>query len=456
MPYLKSSLPTIALIGRTNVGKSTLFNRLTEKQLTLVSSLPGTTRDRRFGECSWNEKTFNLIDTAGLDVQGEKEIDKQAVAMAKKSITEADMILFVVDGRVGILPQDREYAKTILKAKKPVVVAVNKIDSQKQMNGLAEFYQLGFKNIEAVSAKSGSGTGELLDMILNFLPKKAPEIQTEVEQPAEIKIAIVGKPNVGKSSLFNQIAGEYKSIVSDIPHTTRDSQDVSLYYSPKNQEEQTTPYLLTFIDTAGIIKSRKINDRLKKISIEQSFKSIERSDLVILLVDASEPITMQDKNLGSEIVERNRSLIFVVNKWDKLIDKTTSSDKKYAQFLYGHFPFLTWAPIVFTSAKTGAKANRLLDLVCDVYSRQHQKIEQAQLNELLQYILKKKRPPRTQNKKPPYIFKMKQTSMTPLTFEVVASEADQINYVYRRYIQNELRKRFGYDGCGIKIILTEK
>jgi GTP-binding protein len=456
MPYLKSSLPTVALIGRTNVGKSTLFNRLTEKQLTLVSAIPGTTRDRRFGECSWDEKTINLIDTAGLDVEGEKEIDKQAVEMAKKSITEADMILFVVDGRVGILPQDREYAKMILKTKKPVVVAVNKVDSQKQMHGLADFYRLGFKNIEAVSAKSGSGTGELLDLILSLLPKSSSTSVPAEETAPEIKIAIIGKPNVGKSSLFNQIAGEYKSIVSDIPHTTRDSQDVSMYYSPENQTELATPYLLTFIDTAGIIKSRKINDRLKEISIEQSFKSIERSDLVILLVDASEPITMQDKNLATEIVERNKSLIFVVNKWDKLKDKTTSSDKKYAQFLYGHFPFLTWAPIVFTSAKTGAKTNRLLDLVCDVYARQHQKIDQGQLNELLQYILKKKRPPRTLGQKPPYIFKMKQTSMAPLTFEVIAGEADQINYVYRRYLQHEIRKRFGYDGCGVKIVLTEK
>jgi GTPase len=439
--------PLVTLIGRTNVGKSTIFNRLTEKKQAIVSAIPGTTRDERFGICEWEGKMLTISDTAGLDVESDADIDKKAIAKAREAVKVADLILFVVDVRDGILPQDREYALFLKKQKKPVILVINKVDSTRQLNAANEFYQLGFDKVYSISAKTGSGTGDLLDEMYDLVADVKVKTVEIDEDKKQIKIAIIGKPNVGKSSLMNKIAGEERAIVSPVAHTTRDSQDFEIDYED---------YKLTFIDTAGIIKKRKINNTLHEQSIEQSKDSIRRADLVLLMIDADEPVTQQDKNISGEILEANKSLIFVVNKWDLLEEKYEHSDKEFITFLHKHFPYLTWAPIVFTSAKTGFKVERLIKVVTEIYENQHSLVAQEDLNDLTQFIIKKQSPRQTKGVKPPYIHTITQVGTNPLTFDVLANQAENIHFSYRRYIQNQIRKKFNYMGCGIKLVTTEK
>ncbi|MBI5077229.1 ribosome biogenesis GTPase Der [Candidatus Falkowbacteria bacterium] len=482
MTYTK--LPLVAIIGRTNVGKSTLFNRLVGDKKALTSRIAGTTRDRRFGICGWDKQQFTIVDTAGLDVSGEEEIDRLSAGQAEKSIKEADLILFVVDGKDGLLPQDNQFARIIQKSKKPTLVVVNKIDSAKHLSRAADFYQLGFKDVFAISAKTGGGTGDLLDGVLDELRRQFKNNDARIspdDAPGynSIKIAIIGKPNVGKSSLFNKLVGEERAIVSPVPHTTRDSQDMTI---ERVQNEKT--YHLTFVDTAGIIKHRKIKDELKERSIERSLTAIKKSDICLLLIDASEPITEQDKNLANEILEQNKSLIFIVNKWDLFPNKTTKSDKEYALYLHRFFPFLTWAPIIFLSAKTGAKVEphrqddsstrdgrhperaptsvgasrrveRLVRMTIEIFESERQKISQEQLNEFKRYLLRRKTPPRGSGFMSPYIRGIKQRGVSPLTFEIIADNADNLVFPYRRFIVSAIREYFKFPGCGIKLMLTE-
>lgn len=444
--------PLVTIIGRTNVGKSTIFNRLTENKKAIVSPVPGTTRDQRFGACFWQGRNILLSDTAGLDVESSEEIDIQSIQKAKEAAEKTDVILFVVDVRDGLLPQDKDYANMIKATKKPVIVVVNKVDSNSRLEEVNEFYKLGFKKVFAISAKTGAGTGDLLDEVMEEVKdipekEKAPDVSPE----NEIRIAIIGKPNVGKSSLINKIIGEDRAIVSSIPHTTRDSQDITIEY----KDDKDIKYYLTFIDTAGIIKKRKINDKLQEQSIEQSLEMIRKSNLVLLVIDAGKEITMQDKNLAREILENNKSLIFVVNKWDLVADKTTHSDKEYTQFLHKHFPYLTWAPVIFTSAKTGFKIERLIHVVTEIYHNQYKQIPQEELDEFLKYLVKKQSPKKTKGTERPFIHQIKQVGTNPLTFEIVSDQVDNIHFSYRRYIQNQLRKRYDFMGCGIKLRQSE-
>lgn len=452
MRKILQQFPLVTIIGRTNVGKSTIFNRLTDNKKALVSAIPGTTRDQRYGVCFWHGRNILLSDTAGLDVESEAEIDLLSIKKAKEAAKKSDLILFTVDVRDGLLPQDKDYAKMLKATKKPVLVIVNKVDSNRQLEAVNEFYKLGFKKVFPISAKTGAGTGDLLDEVIKQLQDVPDKIQEfTVPEENEIKIAIIGKPNVGKSSLINKIIGEERAIVSSIPHTTRDSQDIKIEYHQKNGEI----FNLTFIDTAGVIKKRKIQDKLQEQSIEQSLEMIKGSNLVLLVIDAGKNITMQDKNLAREILENNKSLIFVVNKWDLIEDKDTHSDKDYIQFLHKHFPYLTWAPIVFTSAKTGFKVDRLISVVIEIYHNLNKTINQEELNSFTKLILRKQPVRKTKGIKPPYIHKIQQVGTNPLTFEIIANEAENIHFSYRRFIQNELRKKFDFMGCGIKIKLTE-
>jgi len=396
----------------------------------------------------------------------------------------------------------------VLRAKKPAILAINKVDSFKQLHLANDFYKSGIKNIEIVSAKNGSGTGDLLDAIMRLLDLQPWADGSEDDLPPclsnDIRVAIIGKPNVGKSSLFNKIIGEERSIVSPIPHTTRDSQDVTIEYAKregkKTRKRPSTPlrsaqddktgnkelanmvekqfvnsddgdqailredsdreterqnYRLTFIDTAGLIKQRKVANKMQEISMAQSHDSMKKSDVVLLVIDATENVTQQDKHLAQEILDNNRSIIFVINKWDEVDDKDNASDQKYLEYLHRSFPFLTWAPVIFVSALTGFKVSRLIDTVIEVAESQRRKFTEADLKYFLHKIIRKKSPPRTQGKRPPYIHNIHQLPRRSLIFVITASETDQLVVPYLHFIENALREEFKLWGCGIRLILEE-
>jgi len=446
--------PLVALIGRTNVGKSTLFNRLTGKRTALVSTEAGTTRDVRFGECEWDRSTFIIADTAGLNVESVEAIDIESVKKAKETIAEADVLILVVDGREGLMPEDREYARLLRQSGKPVIVAVNKIDSKKYFLNTDEFGNLGFEDMIGISSRTGSGTGDLLDIVGQKTKSLPPReiLAPSADQP--IRISLIGRPNVGKSSLFNRIIGQERAIVSPVAHTTRESQDMELLYESKGVKHP-----LIFVDTAGLVQRRKIKSDLKEMSIDQSLQSIDNSDLVLFIIAADEEITGEDKRIASEILERGKSLIFVINKWDLVPGKTTKSDKNYTDFFYAHFPFLTWAPIIFVSAKTGHKLDRLMDTILTIEHNQHREFSEADLHRLLEKILKHRAPDKTTKDRSihgAFIHKIRQTGSHPLRFEITADHTENLGYPYVRFIKNEIRKEFDLLGTGIIMNVEER
>ncbi len=444
----------IALLGRTNVGKSTLFNKLSDERDALVSNIAGTTRDVRQGISSWNQRQMIFLDTAGLDVKSTEDIDRKAIKHAVKEAQQADLILFVVDVKDGILPQDKEFASAIKKMGKPTILVVNKVDSNRMMNDIYEFYNLGFDKLFAVSSKTGAGTGDLLDEVVKILKIRKKKVGPKPKLKNEIKIALIGKPNTGKSSLINAIVGEEKAIVSPVPHTTRDSQDFTVEYTTTEQKPK--KYNLTFVDTAGIIKRRKIANYLQKISIEQSHESLSKADLAFLLIDASQPITVQDQSLAQTVIEENKSVIILINKWDLVEEKTTYSDKNYLGYLHRFLPFLKWAPVLFISAKNGAKIDKLLAKTLEIYENSQREFTKKELQEFLLHMMKKKAPPKEIGTRPPYIYEIVQIKKAPIVFEVIARDSLNIVFPYMRFMQKTLREYFQLEGCGIKLTFTEK
>ena len=452
MRHIIEHYPLVTLVGRTNVGKSTIFNRLIGNNKALVSPIAGTTRDQRVGVCNWQNRNIQLCDTAGLDISQEADIDRKSIKKAEEMAKKAELVVLVVDVKDGLLPQDREYAQKLKKWKKKVFLVVNKVDSNKQLAEANDFYRLGFEQVFIISAKTGAGTGDLLDAITAQFTKAEMTEVTDDEKIKEIKIALIGKPNVGKSSLINKIIGEDRAIVSSVAHTTRDSQDIKIEYF----DDKENLYYLTFIDTAGIVKHRKITDKLKEQSIEQSFEMIRKADIVLLVLDGSDEVTVQDKTLAGEILDNNKSLIFVINKWDLIPEKDTHSDKKYVEFLHGHFPYLTWAPVIFTSAKTGFKIDRLVKIVLDIYHNQNLKISEESVEELLKKVLRKQLPRVARGVPIPMIDSLEQVKTNPQTFLLTAKNTASIHFSYRRFIQNQLREKYKLAGCGIKIKLEER
>ncbi len=441
----EKKLPKVALIGRTNVGKSTIFNRLTEEKNAITSPIAGTTRDRKLGECVWMGKSFIVIDTAGMDMSTEERIDREAIAKAKSTLAEADLIYFVLDVNHGILPQDNEYAKMLRAAKKPVIVIANKADGPKKLAFTNELYALGFETVIPISAVTGVGTGDLLDATLKALKKKKAKNYESFEDKL-INIAIVGKPNVGKSSLLNAIAGENRAIVSDVAGTTRDSQDFTVIIE-NNKEKK----YLNFVDTAGIRRRRKLGSRVESISVKQSFSAIDRASIVLFVIDANENIESAEKHIAEALINGYKSVIFVINKWDLVEDKDIHSDKKFLDFIGRNFPFLTWAPIAFVSAKTGLHITKLINLVLEVNDTQQKNILNKDLDKLLEFLVKKQAPRKTKGVKAPFIYTIRQKAVRPQTFEIVTSQPKNIHFSYLRFITNELRSRFGLYGVGIKL-----
>jgi len=443
--------PIVVLVGRVNVGKSTLFNTLTETKQAIVSDIAGTTRDRQYGQCLWRGQNITLVDIAGLDVEDPDLIDKQSLIQAEKAIKQADLILFVVDAKKGLLPDDKKFAQKLkIKKKKNIVLVANKADSIKLDPNLPEFYKLSLGDPIPVSAANGRGTGDLLDLIWNKLNLTEKEQKQIEEQTKKIKIALIGKPNVGKSSLFNIIAGEQRVIVSEKPHTTRDRQFMGIDYTSKLGQA----YHLEFIDTAGVRKKGKVKGKLEQLGIQQSLQSIKEADVVLLITDCSQRLSAQDKNLAKLILENHPSLIIVANKWDLILEKDIKTQQNYIKYYHATFPYLTWAPIIFISAKTGTRVPKLLELIVELIEARKTVIEQEDLDKFLRRMLKKHPPPaKARGFKPPYISEINQIGINPPTFALFVNKPGQLIFSYRRYLLNNLRREFKLTGSGIKLVV---
>lgn len=453
------NLPKIALIGRTNVGKSTLFNRLIEEYKALTSPEPGTTRDRNFGVVSWRDKEFTLIDTGGLDlgylpktklpkklvdrVSPEDFIEVNIVKQAEIAIKQADFILMITDGQVGLQPEDQTVASIIKKADKPCQLIVNKVDKLHQRNDIWEFQKLGLGDPIPVSGATGIGTGDMLDILIKKI--KFPRGRKAKEQKIDLKIAIIGKPNVGKSSLLNAILGEERVIVSPMPHTTREAQDADFLYQDK---------LFTLIDTAGIRRHAKIQQGLEKAGVNDSLLNLKRSDVALLVVETQKPLNVQDAKLAQEIVSAKCGLIIVANKWDLIDDKDVGTQNKFIKYFRDYFPSLSWAPIVFISAKSGQRVKTILDLALEIEIEREKTILDKELYKLLKTAIKKHLPGQAKGMYHPHIYSLTQVGSRPPRFELLIHPKAEVHFSYVRYLENQIRRQWGF--LGTPLIVHQK
>lgn len=439
------SLYKVAIVGRVNVGKSTLFNRLISNDKAITSHVAGTTRDRNYARCSWQDLDFSLIDTGGLERQSNDDIDRQIIEQAQIAIKEADLLIFVVDVKTGIMSTDTKLAKDFKKAKKPIILAVNKTDNNSARQYLSDFYKLNLGTPYPISAINGVGTGDLLDEVVGKLKtiKNKKRIKEAAAEEKMIRVAIVGKPNVGKSSIVNAILGQERVIVSPVAHTTRDSQDIEFDFGGQK---------MILVDTAGMRRqSKKTIDPFEKQSIEQSIQSIKKSDIAILVTDAFSKLTWQDKHLIEEARKSGAGLIILANKWDLIPDKTTDTAKKFENYYKNFFPFITWAPIIFSSATKKMRIQKILESIVAIYQEKHKYINDNALDKLLKSMVKKHKPSRGKGTKYPYIYHLKQLRTNPPVFAIKIDFKSDIHHSYLRFIENNLRYKFGFVGTPIHI-----
>lgn len=433
--------PLVAIVGRPNVGKSTLFNRIVGKRISIVNDEPGVTRDRIFYRANWQDNNFVLVDTGGLDFENQDEISVNIVKQAKIAIEMADVIVFVVDGRQGLTASDREVVEVLRKSKKKIILTVNKIDNYDE-NLKYEYYELGLGEPLLISSLHGKGVGDLLDMVVSYFPK---ELKTD-EDDDTIKIAIVGKPNAGKSSLINRLVGEERVIVSSIAGTTRDSVNIPFKYNGKK-------YAL--IDTAGMRRKSKIEDNtVERYSIIRSLDSIRNADIVLLVVDVTQEVSDQDLKIASFINEENKPSIIVLNKWD-LIEKDTNTMHKYEERLAGELAFMPYFKSVYLSALTGKRTEKLMPAIDMVLENAHRKVSAGDLNDVLQDAYMLNTPAYKKNKKL-RIFYVTQTGVTPPTFVLFVNDINLMENNYLRYLENNIRKTFNFEGTPIRITLKCK
>lgn len=439
--------PIVALVGRPNVGKSTFFNRLIGERKAIVEDLPGTTRDRLYGESDWNGRQFTVVDTAGL-LFGEDdpdapiaEIARRAREQAEVAIAEADAIIFMVDGRDGLTTADADVAEVLRLTNKPVILAVNKADSPERSLDAVEFYALNLGDPIAMSAYHGIGTGDVLDA----LTAQLPIVDEDSTDPA-IKIALIGRPNVGKSSLLNRLLGHERSVVSDVPGTTRDSIDTRLVH-----EEQE----ILLIDTAGIRRRGKIEQGVEKYSVLRSLRAIERCDVALLLIDASEGVTAQDMHIAGMVIEGLKGLAILVNKWD-LIVKDDETFNQFTRQIRDQFKFVPYAPLLFISAKSGQRVDQVIPLALQIASERHKRIPTAELNSLLRRATYEHPPTAIHKGAHLRIYYATQPQGNPPVFLFFANNADQIHWGYERYLENRIRETYGFEGTPIKIVFRSR
>ena len=486
------SLPIVAVVGRPNVGKSTLFNRIVGHRTAIVEDRARTTRDRIYGDAEWNGRRFIVVDTGGLEIRPGDPIEEKVQEQARLAIGEADVIVFVVDSITGPTPADMEASVLLRTAKAPVLVAANKADNDKRELEAAEFYSLGWEETYPISAAHGRGVADLLDAIVWAMP---PETEQEIarkkrqaeadewardmaagrlshildgddeaiEMAAEggedlplafedeeqsVSVALVGRPNVGKSSLLNALLGEDRAIVSEIPGTTRDAIDTHLTWGRSE---------IVLIDTAGIKRPGKVASgaAAERYSTLRALKAVDRADVAILVIDAFEGLTSQDAHVAGFVAEEGRGLVIALNKWDLLVEKTDRSFDEYVVAMRREVPFLDFAPVVSISAKTGQRVGRALELAVDVWGERRKRIPTPELNRLIR-AASLRQPPPAGKVGPPKIFYATQVAVAPPTFVFFARHADQVHFSYRRFLENQIRAEFGFDGTPVRLVFRER
>jgi GTP-binding protein len=508
----RAALPVVAVVGRPNVGKSTIFNRFVGKRQAIVEDRARTTRDRMYGDMEWNGRRFVLVDTGGLEVDTDDPIEIRVQEQARLAIREADVILFVVDAVSGLTPADQEAAELLRTAKAPLIVAVNKVDNTQREADAAEFWSMGWEETYSISASHGRGTGDLLDAIVWALPHEteaelarkkredeADEWAREVDagrlepyvvgaagnavdpdddEEAELDrfeggqasggeiearwdaaieaesddvqaaVAFVGRPNVGKSSLLNSLLGEDRAIVSEVPGTTRDAVDTTLEWGRSE---------IVLIDTAGIRRRGKVANgpAAEKYSTLRALRAIARADVAVLVIDAVEGLTAQDAHVAGYVVEEGKGLVIAVNKWDLVEDKTDRTFDQYTEWIRNEVPFLEFAPILSISAKTGQRVGKVLEMAIDIWGERRKRISTGELNRVIRAAVERQSPPVVKGRRPK-VFYGTQAAVAPPTFVFFANDAALIHFSYRRYLENRLREEFGFDGTPIKLVFRDR
>ncbi len=435
--------PVIAIVGRPNVGKSTLFNKLIGERRAIVEDTPGVTRDRIYGECEWRGRAMIVIDTGGIEPKTDSVILQKMREQAQIAIDTADVILFMVDIRTGLVADDADIALMLKKSGKPVIPVVNKSDKIGDVDpNFYEFYELGFEaDPIAISSLHGSGSGDVLDAVLDALP----DFEDEEEDNDTIAVAVIGKPNAGKSSLVNRILGDERCIVSDMPGTTRDAIDT--YF-------ENTYGKYNFIDTAGIRRQAKVDDRVEKISVLRAKMAVDRADVCLILIDANEGITEQDEKIAGLAHEAGKASIICVNKWD-LIDKDNSTTAEFTKKIYDALSYMTYAPLIFLSAKTGQRVDKLFAQINYVNMQSKFRVTTGMLNDVLADAVARVQPPSDKGRRLK-IYYMTQTEIAPPTFVVFCNNAELFHYSYQRYLENCLRQTFGFRGTPIRLVIRQK
>ena len=463
--------PLVAIVGRPNVGKSTFFNRMLGERVAIVEDLPGTTRDRLYGDTDWNGREFTLIDTGGLEfgsgipvgqvgLNGQPgDIMKNVRSQAELAIEEADVIVFMVDARSGITAADEEVADLLRRTKKPVILAANKADNAARRQDAVEFYSLGLSEPVTISSIQGTGTGDLLDVIVDALPPEDEEAEDEGDEDV-VRVAIIGRPNVGKSSLLNAVLGFERAIVSEVPGTTRDAIDTEIEFKDRK---------LILIDTAGIRRRGKVGPGVEKFSVLRSTRAIERCDVALLLIDSSEGLAAQDTHIAGEIQDQAKGVVVVVNKWDLAQaqrraeregkfphpDEEIESAEAYRRIFAEGLKFIPYAPIVFASAKTGYHVKGLLETVLNVAEMRYIRVPTSRLNEVVQEAVRRHNPPVTNNKALK-IYYVTQTRVNPPTFVFFVNDPQAVHFSYERYLENRLREAFGFKGTAIRLFFRPR
>lgn len=434
--------PVVAVVGRPNVGKSTFFNYLAGSRISIVEDTPGVTRDRIYTEIEWRSRKFTLIDTGGIEPYSEDIIMQQMKRQAEIAIETADVIIFMVDAKDGMTATDKEVATMMRKSQKPVVLCVNKVDRVGDPPPeVYEFYNLGMGDMQVISSVHGLGMGDLLDAVFEHFPE---DIDDEEDEDV-IKVAVVGKPNAGKSSLINSILGEDRVIVSNIPGTTRDAIDTHIEMDGQKY---------TFIDTAGIRKRSKINESIEKYSTIRSWTAIERADVCLIMIDAEDGVTEQDTKIAGYAHEQGKASIIVINKWD-LIEKQTGTLEEYRKVVHEKLGFMTYAPVLFISAKTGQRVNKVYELIKFVADQAAFRISTGMLNDLVNEAVAMVQPPSDKGKRLK-IYYMTQAGIKPPSFVVFVNDLELFHYSYERYLENQLRKNFGFEGTPIRFIHRQR